>query len=174
MIELGTTATTYEAYVGQTTSISLGKTVYKAEFDVINGEGTSGYYPYTFTGNESGGDYYGLGIYLTTGVPTNITQGGICEFCTMRTASGNPQVNEGLIANGSAGVVNVAFNLDGITTLADLKTFVAGKKILLKIGSSGTPETFTTTPTQISTINGTNNIFADCGEILDGSYFAEL
>ena len=37
-----------------------------------------------------------------------------------------------------------------------------------------TPTTTQLTPTQISTINGTNNIFADCGEILEGSYFAEL
>ena len=37
-----------------------------------------------------------------------------------------------------------------------------------------TPQTYQLTPTQVSTLLGQNNIFADCGQILDGEYFVTL
>jgi len=37
-----------------------------------------------------------------------------------------------------------------------------------------TPQTYQLTPTQVSTLLGQNNIFADCGQILEGEYFVTL
>lgn len=37
-----------------------------------------------------------------------------------------------------------------------------------------TPQTYQLTPAQVSTLLGQNNIFADCGQILEGEYFVTL
>lgn len=37
-----------------------------------------------------------------------------------------------------------------------------------------TPQTYQLTPTQVSTLLGQNNIFADCGQVLEGEYFVTL
>jgi hypothetical protein len=37
-----------------------------------------------------------------------------------------------------------------------------------------TPQTYQLTPTQVTTLLGQNNIFADCGQILEGEYFVAL
>lgn len=51
------------------------------------------------------------------------------------------------------------------------KTAMNGVQLVYELA---TPQTYQLTPTQVSTLLGQNNIFADCGQILEGEYFVTL
>lgn len=56
-------------------------------------------------------------------------------------------------------------------TAEEFKQSVTGKYIVYELA---TPQTYQLTPTQVTTLLGQNNIFADCGQILEGEYFVTL
>lgn len=60
---------------------------------------------------------------------------------------------------------------DSYETAAAFKTAMNGVQLVYELA---TPQTYQLTPTQVATLLGQNNIFADCGQILDGEYFVTL
>ena len=127
---------------------------------------------YTFTGNESGSAYSGGGFYLTTGIPVPITRlDGMCDIATMISTADNLANNQGVVANGSAGVGAIAFKFENVTTLAEFKTLIAGHTIRLK---RSTPQQIPQDSLAIATQEGVNNLWADSGDIQSGEYLEAL
>lgn len=140
-------------------------TCYGGQLENVNGQQTlkDDYVFYTFTGNESGSTYGTGGFYLTTGIPVSITRmDGMCDIATMITTSANLENNQGVVANGSAGVGNVAFKFENVTTLTELKTLIAGHTVRLK---RSTPVEIPQDNLSISSQSGVNNLWADTGDV---------
>lgn len=167
---------------GQTTSISLGKTVYGGSWE---NDGTLTEtmgmldlgdlnWSYVTDSDFTNGGYFRSVQYSDM---SNNTINILCDSYESAGVQGkNAVINKyGASANNivyTANSSNRIYILDSAYTDGDaFKTAMSGVKLVYELA---TPTTTTLTPTQISTILGTNNIFADCGEILDGSYFAEL
>lgn len=60
---------------------------------------------------------------------------------------------------------------DSYTDADTFRTAVTGQTVFYELA---TPQTYQLTPTQVSTLLGQNNIFADCGQVLEGEYFVTL
>lgn len=105
--------------VTQTTTISLGQTVYGGEVDVVNGGG-------------------------------KITHGYIASY------------------NGETLPSTWISSMDAY---AEGTTPTTGAEVCYELA---TPTTVSLTPTLIKSLNGTNNLSVDCGEIIEGEYFKAL
>lgn len=171
MICLNSLGTDFEPYNGTTYTTALkdgqGNPLVCYGGTLSNENGvqtlTDDFVFYTFTGNESGSTYSGGGFYLTTGIPVSITRlDGMCDIATMISTADNLANNQGVVANGSAGVGAVAFKFENVTTFAEFKTLIAGHTVRLK---RSTPQQIPQDNLAIATQEGVNNIWADSGDI---------
>jgi hypothetical protein len=60
------------------------------------------------------------------------------------------------------------------TAYTDKDAFTASLSGSQLVYELATPQTYQLTPTQVTTLFGQNNIFADCGQVLEGEYFVTL
>jgi len=65
----------------------------------------------------------------------------------------------------------IGVSKDTATDATDLKTLVTGQTLVYELA---TPQTYHLTPTQVRTLVGNNNIWADTGDIIEGKYFKSL
>lgn len=152
----------FEAYAGESKTISLGTTVVGGELDILTGQGkkTIGLIEYDET---SGWTENTTGIYYISvsalGITTDIISCNIFEKIARgySSALGNLQCN--LNTNGTA----INFKNEAITSLADWLTFVAANHIQIEYPLA-TEETFTATGEDFSTSDGDNGFYTDCGE----------
>ena len=88
---------------------------------------------------------------------------------------GNPPDNH-ISQNVTAGVGGTSTGVVIIkdTAYTDKDAFTAALSGSQLVYELATPQTYQLTPTQVSTLLGQNNIFADCGQILEGKYFVTL
>lgn len=77
-------------------------------------------------------------------------------------------INETICINPSGNLIVLDNNY---TDAATFKTAMDGVQLVYELE---TPQTYQLTPTQINSLLGVNNIFADTGNILEGEYFAAL
>lgn len=150
-------------------------TVYGGELDVVNG--TSGNEKtlasvdmgdMNWTYSDSGG--YFTGTINDCIIPTIYSNHKpICEVYNGRNPNYINVLNNGeIMYNTTFGAV---FVKDSNYTDATLfKNSVAGKKIVYELA---TPSTFTSQPTSIKSLLGSNNVWGDTGEILEGEYIAD-
>ena len=59
-----------------------------------------------------------------------------------------------------------------ISTVEDFKASLANNPLEI-VYELATPSTFTSQPTSIKSLEGTNNVWGDCGQIKEGSYFSK-
>jgi hypothetical protein len=145
--------------------------VYGGEVDVVNGGGTID-------------RQYKKGLRVSN-VGTSGT-GIKYADCLLNANSLNPSINDGFgissnykyikasvpATEGSFRVYSnsVTFYSNDFTDVTTATALLEDTEICIELA---TPSTFNSQPTAISTIANTNNIFADCGQILEGEYWSK-
>jgi hypothetical protein len=163
-IEFGQTPTTYEPYNGATYTIDLDGTRYGGTLDVVSGELVvdrvyidMGSPIWRYTNNRF---YYN---------PTNAKVYTLIEVANLLCSQyPNSQYNSQAdnTISGYAGYIYVrADSYSGDTTA--FKTAMNGVQLVYELA---TPITVQLTPTQVKSLLGSNNIFADCGQITECKY----
>lgn len=169
-IELGSTATAYEPYQADTYTAALPETVYGGSLDVANGVLTVTHILVTYDGSSDEAWYeYGSGSDHFCAVinPSDKAVGyqtSICnEFENVNGAFGNSAY--GIYSDHST-LVNMYFRMpdSSVTTLSGFKTWIASNPIQVCY-LLATPTTIQLTPKQVTTLLGTNNVWADSGEV---------
>ena len=85
--------------------------------------------------------------------------------------SGGNMPDKSIKSYGNSSAKYIIIKDSSYSTPSDLATGISGYKLRYPLA---TPTTFTTQPTPIKSLNGTNNLSVDCGEILEGEYFKAL
>lgn len=169
-IETGSTATTYEAYNGETKTIALGQTVYGGSVDAVWGGGkkTKGFI--VFDGSEnwnvtSDGTVNRRFVLYTNTIdsssPSTMKTNYLSFFNGTSSSWGT------FSAGVSATYGNYFIIHDKDSNFADntaLKSYLNEHNLQVCFDIS-TPTTFSVTPQTIVANNGTNNIFADSGDV---------
>lgn len=162
---------TLDAEDGRTYPISLGQTVYGGVLDVVSGVLTLTHYMQTAptTGWEALTSPTRYRIVVprsyapATGYSASIKC--ICNMCKItnsKSYSTDYNNGEGGWYNSTG---NFAIRWDEITTLAEWEALLAVTPLTLCY-ELATPQTITLTPTEVTTLLGSNNIFlADSGEV---------
>lgn len=180
-INYPSTDTSYHAYNGHTYTIPFQDSqgnpieVYGGELDVVNG--TSGNKKTlasvdlgtlnwalengVFRLNES------IGAKLTT--DTSAVANMMCSHykTVSQNAMGLSSTDHCIAGLNWSNGVRVKDS--DYTTVDDFKTAMNGVKLVYELA---TPSTFTSQPTSIKSLEGTNNVWGDCGQIKEGSYFS--
>ena len=172
-LELGSTATAYEPYNGNEYTIQLGETVYGGTLDVVNGK---------MTVDRAMVDLGTLAWqYNTTWAPvprfyTTTLRGEVIHYpggqypdgtlCSSYIVSKNTTVstvgNDKTIGIGGDGYIYIQDESYDGTTLNDFKAALYGVQFVYMLA---TPFELTLTPEQISTLQGTNNVWSDAGDV---------
>lgn len=170
-LELGSTATAYEPYQGATYDISFPSaagTVYGGTLDVTTGVLTVDvamvdmgalswvYYPnhLRFGVKINGARYSG----------TSLGFDGACSIYAVSTANYVRMADKSVVIGCNfLGNTDAAMIVQdsAYTDAAVFKTAVSGQKLVYPLA---TPVTYQLTPTEVTTLLGTNNIWSDCGD----------
>lgn len=163
MIELGSTASEYVAYDQKSTEviIQLGKTVYGGTLDVGTGELTIKSQKLLFNGSEDWQFDIGDNGYILQGSETFVQNSlALCNIA-MPTA----------ISQATGYWFRIAYNFfrfqgfaDVYKTVDDFKAFLQTQNAEI-VAELVSPITVQLTPQQITSISGTNTIYADTGDI---------
>lgn len=180
-IEKGSTATTYEPYNpnSETITIQLGDTYYGAKLDVVSGVLTvdrvevdlgSMYWNYSASDLR----FYNTALANAKAV-TNVSDvmNGLCDhYKTVAYRYINATSEEdGIIGMFTSGTTNyLAVKDTRYTSSSDFTNAVSGTKLVYELA---TPIEIQLTPTPVNSLEGVNNIWADCGEIINGQYFSK-
>lgn len=165
--------TSYHPYNGQTYAISFGQTVYGGVLDVTRGKLTVthvcldlGEQAWTY---KSSGSVLAPYFYCDiTGVkfegnPATTTYHFICsDYVTVRRDI-STFVDDTVCFDGSiTEVTQIQIKDSNYTDAGTFTTAMSGKQLVYELG---TPFDIDLTPEVISAIVGTNNVFADCGDV---------
>ena len=168
MVELGSTATDFEPYNGQTATVNFGQTVYGGVADVTGGSVVSewGYFtiPTIANYNTSGGHNY------TYNTPTGMIVEGGTHF---------DLIAEALASNGTLGDKFTMYRINnGVVigvpdnfTVADYNSQIAGTHLLYPLA---TPTEITTTPENLTALSGQNNVYGDTNGDTTVEYYIEV
>lgn len=177
-LELSSTATAYEPYQGQTVTIDLDGTRYGGTLDVLTGEMTVTWVKVVFDGSDSGKVTYKYPNKYCFNITTDLPQGAL-----VKTPNNNSTI--GLISDMLTNLTDNALyngNYTGIATstsgnfskmglaflepesVAAANAWLAEHPITV-IAPLAEPQTVFLTPSQISTLLGQNNIWADTGDV---------
>lgn len=167
-LEIGSTATSYEPYKGETHTTALGRTVYKGTLDVV-----SGLLTVTHLGVDMGSlswSYNATSQIHTAVMPADSVAvasvgdtGAICSSYergdyTNDFANGKFCVCDSNLSTAKRiGVKNT-----DITDATAFQTSVTGQSLVYTLA---TPQTYQLTPEDVDLLLGTNNIWADSGDI---------
>lgn len=169
-LELGGTATAYEAYQPvATVTIQLGTTIYGGTVDVTTGTLTVtdamvdlG----SLTWNKSGDSPQG-GFIGVTSPSGNIAKAYGCDnIISTAYAQNTKKVSPPLMTNGMISGQTINNNIyvrdDRASTAADIKTLVSG---VFAVYELLTPITIPLTAQQMTTLKGTNNVWSDADSV---------
>lgn len=169
-IEEGTTATAYEPYNGTTTTVNLGRTVYGGTLDVVSGVLTVTHKGVVYDGSSD----------ETWGVEP---QAGTQSFYIARQADAKAlsdvNVENMLYSTFPFTKVNwivgecrltayyynfLAGSVIGVTTVEEWRTWLSNNPLSFTY-ELATPQTYQLTPTEVNTLLGENNVWADAGDV---------
>lgn len=174
-IELGSTATDYTPYQGESYSIpfkdSQGNpiTVYGGEIDVVRGEGEDDTEAYSFDGTETIGmeTQGGHNRFYSFNRFANVTASTYrcSHFAPSTSPIGGNTTDNAMCSYGKT----IYWRADAYTTVEAMKTYFAeqnanGTPVTL-VSKVTTPTPIYCEPTEINTLDGINNIWADSGEV---------
>ena len=170
-IELGSTATPYAPYNGQTFTVQFGQTVYGGVYTADGKLNDSGYLKDTFTYGETALiaiNQYGIanfGIVIST--PFDFSKGAIANCLERQYTSGADTRTEGFFINASN---ELYVRLDS-TRASTVDEFLAWANANLKIlFTRTTPIEIDVSELSVDTIVGVNNITSDCGGDVEVEY----
>ena len=183
-INYPSTDTEYHAYNGQTYKVEFKDgsnplTVYGGTLDVVSGELTvdrasvdMGDLPQPW-GYVSNGNRFTNGS-LASLIKLPLTDGIVVEAITsqLKVLSLNDlkvSSNDALFAVGDTGTISVRYTSCGTDT-ETIKTTLTGVQLVYELA---TPLTIQLTPTQVKSLLGVNNIWADTGDVLDAEYIRD-
>ena len=183
MLEVGSTATTYEPYSGSTYTsdwTTQAGTVYGGSLDVVTGVLTVTHKAYVFNGTENewsaSGTYQGSFYYNTDEEHNN---SGICSHAQFVSATSSYAFGKFVLDGGSPARKNINVWVQSAgTTVAQFKTWLATEYSngtpLTFVLELATPLTYQLTQQQIVLIkNAINNVWTDAGDILEFEYYTE-
>lgn len=169
-IENGSTTTEYEPYQGNTYPITFPSetgTVYGGELDVTNGTLTVDRAMVTFDGSESWNiqsiNSYGIANFYTSvdHYPAANFR-SLCNMLPPQTSLIGETKTEGYFVHQNGATIYIRIFSSRASTVAELMTWLASNPIQL-VYELAEPITYTLTPTEIKSLYGENNIYADCG-----------
>ena len=168
-LELGSTATAYKPYSGETYDITFPSevgTVYGGTLDVTTGElvvdkaiADLGGLVWTYTT----GDSYAGSPYFASGNVADKKAGSNNMICSQYAVG----VNRGAIQDciiapwNSTNALSLACRDDRFTDAATFKAAMDGVQLVYELA---TPITYQLTPQEVATLLGNNNIWADTGD----------
>ena len=182
-LELGSTATTYEPYNGHTTTIQFKDgsnplTVYGGSLDVTSGVLTVDRVYKTLTSNENFAQLGANNVYMDSWTdifkPSTNTLGILqcSHYKEMLQYSGNHYAISKPLNNRAI----VFYDDEHATSVADFKAYINAQinnntpiQVCYKLE---TPTTYQLTPTQVNSLLGSNNVWADTGKIIKLEYLA--
>lgn len=168
-VEVGSSATSYEPYQSNTYNIPLNQTVYGGTLDITTGvltvdKGAVDLGSLTWIYESAVPRFYSTGINSLVKRPPNnvVVIGAISSAYTEVTFNQlyTTQKANGSFAFGDTGtlsIINTAY-----TNASTFKTAMSGVYIVYPLA---TPQTYQLTPTQVTTLLGHNNMWADSGEV---------
>lgn len=175
-VEKGSTPTTYEPYKGTTYTIALGSTVYGGTLDVTKGILTVTHLKVSGKVTEVVSSSYSNITYGRFAKPNDSKDMGKASINLIsseyevdtRTRDWDDIANIGKIFGGaSTAWYWIGFTKN--TSLADMQTESNDNEIVYELA---TPITIQLTPTEVRTLIGENNIYADSGDV-EVEYFNE-
>lgn len=155
------TAEDFEAYKGETKTISLGQTVYGGTLDLLTGKLISNVVIASYDGSEAWKTNGSNGVWLDV-KSGNYLEAISCNIFEALSNGGSNGLNNNQIRlNASA--TNLLVKCPDAMTEDDFKTFLQTHplQVAYRVASTEinlTPETF-------KTFVGTNNFYADCGDV---------
>ena len=166
----------YHAYNDTTTTITLPQTVYGGEVDVVNGGGNSNCVKLSLaeicTNVQNFGDYSlfysnDLSSYGVKDTPSSSSDFyGLCDTYKMMAYNSEMHATDNSVSVRSDNTRKAVY----VRTDGTSQTLPTGY-VLLELA---TTTTFTTQPTPIKSLNGTNNLSVDSGDVIEGEYFKAL
>lgn len=172
-INYPSTDTSYHAYNGQTYTIDLNGTRYGGTLDVVSGvmTVTHGYLKLTDTDyNWQSGSWAGGYRYFTS---NRITEALNNQTCQSSIYKKNAQLQEQGIAIDTAVNSNqIDVRTQHFSSLSSWKTYLASNPVDVRY-ELATPLTIQLPTTVVKSLGGVNNVWGDCGDILDLSYLAK-
>lgn len=168
-IELGSTATAYEPYQGDTISITFpteAGTVYGGTLDVTNGVLTVDRAMVTFDGSESWGEYSSYSGYYMTKEDMKIgaRQSGISNALVASSSLSTSQSNCFWLGVNNRNIYLIGVHESMGATLAAFKSYLANNNLQL-VYPLANPVTYQLTPQEVTTLLGNNTIYADTGDV---------
>ena len=166
MVTVADNDTEYEEYQGDVYVVSTDDagTVYGGTLDVTNGVLTVTEELKTYTGSFNWQTWSSQNGYYLAGVMSE-NQNGYPSKCTwLKTLSAYNSGEMGVcvgINNTRLYVAQVNNNITGVTDLESWKTYLNNNPLVITIPV--TPQTYQLTATQVTTLLGLNNIWADTG-----------
>lgn len=174
---------TYEPYRGTTYPISWQSeagTVYGGELDVTTGVLTVDRVQKDYAGGSD--ESWSVNAYngryraytAVSDIATNVADSAVADIlCNMYKAISYNQgtVAEGISARYNNGQINVFQTV--ATSTAEWKTWLASHPLTV-VYPLATPVTYQLTPTEVTTLLGANNIWADTGEILEARFDGDV
>lgn len=162
--ELGSTATDYEPYQADTYTTTLPETVYGGSLDVVNGVLTVdramvdlGTLTWTYSNSFFRTDGIASAVKRPPNNQTKVNAiSSAYPIMTWTAISGTDTA----IAVDTTGRMIVAN--PSITSLSDFQTAISDVQLCYELAE---PRTIQLTPKQVTTLLGTNNVWADSGEV---------
>jgi len=183
-IEVDDTATTYEPYNGQTYNIQFKDgdnplTVYGGSLDVVSGVLTvdRAYYNISDITFSESGNYYRLldnsipfakSQFSEDGILSHFNYGDRRECIVGTTPSSGHYIM--FYKNKVDALLSISSVADFNAYLVSQKTNGNPVQLVYKLA---TPQTYQLTPTAVKSLLGTNNIWADTGDVGDVRYFVK-
>ena len=184
-VEVGNQATTYEPYNPNSHTYTIPFTdaqgnpieVYGGECDVVNGVLKVNYkivnaknlvWTYFSSTNACYAPCLDADATITSEYPT----GKRPIYCNIAEDNETSAMQENQVQWGGA-TNNKNLNIKNIytTSLADWQNYIAENDVMIAYAIE--PIIIQLNPTSIKSLEGTNNVWGDCGQISEGSYFAK-
>ena len=169
------TDTAYHAYTGATVNIALGQTVYGGSLDVTSGvmtvtHGSKLFSDLSWTKHSSYANTYYADVPDIKAGATSILVNAICSAYKAVTRQNQTQqaTNYSFSATSQN---NRVFVIDD--SYQDLTAFETGTATYRIVYELAQPVTVQLTPTEVETLLGINNIWADSGDILNLEYYTQ-
>ena len=172
-LEVGSTATAYEAYNGVTKTLNLGGDYYGGEVDALSGEITENYGKIVFDGSQANTEF----AFYTQNDKNRIawtpyqTLGkvGSKAFKSDKLATSNSYVgmpDEWTVANSGEFVARCFIGVPNtITSVADWQAYVTSNPITLLYEVATPAIEQASNAIELNTLLGDNNIFSDAGDV---------
>lgn len=167
-IEVGSTATNYEPYIGNIISVDWtdeAGTIYGGKLDVLTGKLTVSKKKIIFNGSEGWGRYDAYnGYYIKiSDMQSGERLKGISNYLTRSTTSAKDQKNAFWLGVNNSNLYIIGVHDSMGATIEDFKSYLNTNNLEV-VYPLAEPIEIQLTPIEVNSLLGQNNIFADTGD----------